>query len=74
MIGQKKVKIFLAKSRKSLAKQFLEVALIYLIFSVGQILEENRQTPTYPNEGTDKIKVSQFIKFSTRGKFIYITY
>jgi hypothetical protein len=57
MIGQKKVKIFLAKSRKSLAKQFLEIALIYLIFSVGQILDENQQRHTslaYTNEEIDK--------------------
>jgi hypothetical protein len=27
MMGQKKVEIFLAKFRKSLAKQFLEIAL-----------------------------------------------
>ena len=31
MMGQKKVEIFLVKIRKSLAKQFLEIALMYYL-------------------------------------------
>ena len=35
MLNQKKVEIFLAKFRKSLAKQFLEIAIYYIY--VGDI-------------------------------------
>ena len=37
MLNQKKVEIFLAKFHKSLAKQFLEVALSNKFFSTSKI-------------------------------------
>ena len=40
MLNQKKVEIFLAKFRKSLAKQFLEIAFIYIYYLLEKLVFE----------------------------------